>query len=126
MTTPISREQLDSAIKIIKVGRPGFGLYAVEDAQHLVDTVARWEWRQVVLLPPLLMVATFILLLTTNVSFLTPIGFIALIATYTLCVLGINALTNSPFARAHFAPPDLTGDDVRRAATANRLSRRSK
>ncbi len=126
MTKPISREQLDSAINIIKVGQPGFGLYAVEDAQHLINTVARWEWRQTAVMLPVLFVAIFVLLVTTNVSFLTPIGLVAYLATYTASFLVANALTTLPFARRHFAPPGLTTGDVRRAATASRLSGRSK
>lgn len=107
----VSREAFEKALTIATEGKEVHGLYAVEDAQAIVEPIAKFHWRQsgFNLIPVLV---SFELWLALDLPWYAPVlGIVAgPLITY--------AITRAPLVGSLFAPPGYTADDVSRASSA--------
>jgi len=107
----VSREAFEKALNIATEGKDGHGLYAVEDAQALLEPIAKFYWRQFTL-NLILLVAIMNAWVGMDLPWYAPVLgiFGGALITY--------AITRAPLAGKIFAPPGYTSQDVARAYSA--------
>lgn len=105
-----TRAEFEKALVVAAEGREHHGLYATEDAEAILQPIAKYYWRQLTLngIP---VIAGMNLWAALHLPWYTlVIGVIG-------GALIMRALTFSPFLAVLFAPPGFTADDVARASS---------
>jgi hypothetical protein len=108
----MTRDEFLDAVRVLEEGRPTHSLYAVENAKDAIRSIARYHWRQVILLAPCVVFAG---LAASDVFPNWP----WFSASFTLAMAGAFAtyaiMTMSPL-RFIFVPAGFRAGDVSRAA----------
>ncbi|MEZ5957077.1 MAG: hypothetical protein R3C27_07715 [Hyphomonadaceae bacterium] len=107
----ISREAFEKALTIATEGKDLHGLYAIEDAQALLEPIAKFYWRQFTL-NLILVIAIMNAWVGMDLPWYAPVLGIFGSALITF------ALMRAPLVGKTFAPPGYTSQDVARAHTA--------
>lgn len=109
----MTRDEFLDAVRVLEEGCPTHSLYAVENAKDAVKSIARYQWRQIILLAPCVVFAGL-----AAPDVLPDWPWFA--AYFTLAMAGAFAayaiMTMSPL-RFIFVPAGFRAGDVSRAAS---------
>jgi len=111
LASAVSREAFEKALTIATEGKGVHGLYAVEDAQAMLEPIAKFHWRQTGF-NLIAVLVSFELWLALDLPWYAPVVGIVVGALIT------HAITRAPLAGKIFAPPGYTANDVSRASSA--------